>query len=556
MVSNNNVSKRIIKDAIKHSLLPLVLLTLLGIALSICGVFFAVVSKAVLDSATGGVQGNIAKPVLILVALIAAQLAMQVLFSSISVSSEGRLNKNIKKRFFSQILNKDYLQISRYHSGDLLNRMSGDIGSVASGIINIIPETVSQLVRLLLGFFVLFRLDSTVALICLLAGPVVIVVSKIYRDKMKALHKKCQETKGKSLSFMQECLQNIMVVKSFSGEKQFTSRAIMLEQDYLTHIIRRNNISIIANVLFYISITAVYYFALAWGAYKISKGLMTFGTLTAVLQLTGQIQGPFRGLSSLLPKYFALVASCERLAEITALDSEIKSKEIDYKSLYRDMSCITLENVSFSYDEKPILKNASLNIEKGDFIAISAGSGIGKSTFLKLLLGIIRPLDGRIYIKLENGTSVPVDKNIRPLFAYVPQGNMVLSGTIRENIVFAQEDVDEEKIIESAKISAVWDFIGSLPQGLDTVIGEKGLGLSEGQVQRIAVARAIYSDSPIILLDEATSALDEETEKVLLQNIKNMKEKTCIIVSHRKAVFEICRKGIAIKDGSFQNIKH
>ncbi|MDD3766561.1 MAG: ABC transporter ATP-binding protein, partial [Eubacteriales bacterium] len=540
-MSNNNVSKRIIKDAIKHSLLPLVLLTLLGIALSICGVFFAVVSKAVLDSATGGVQGNIAKPVLILVALIAAQLAMQVLFSSISVSSEGRLNKNIKKRFFSQILNKDYLQISRYHSGDLLNRMSGDIGSVASGIINIIPETVSQLVRLLLGFFVLFRLDSTVALICLLAGPVVIVVSKIYRDKMKALHKKCQETKGKSLSFMQECLQNIMVVKSFSGEKQFTSRAIMLEQDYLTHIIRRNNISIIANVLFYISITAVYYFALAWGAYKISKGLMTFGTLTAVLQLTGQIQGPFRGLSSLLPKYFALVASCERLAEITALDSEIKSKEIDYKSLYRDMSCITLENVSFSYDEKPILKNASLNIEKGDLIAISAGSGIGKSTFLKLLLGIIRPLDGRIYIKLENGTSVPVDKNIRPLFAYVPQGNMVLSGTIRENIVFAQEDVDEEKIIESAKISAVWDFIGSLPQGLDTVIGEKGLGLSEGQVQRIAVARAIYSDSPIILLDEATSALDEETEKVLLQNIKNMKEKTCIIVSHRKAVFEICR---------------
>lgn len=535
----------------KKSLVALASLTITGVALAAVGVSFAIASKNVLDVATATVKGNIFHAALSLGGLIIVQLALQALFTAIDARARGSLEIRLRNRLFSGMLEADYSGITRHHSGELVNRLFGDISSVAGGVMQIVPNGLSFVTRTLLSFFVLLRLDPVLAVLCVLMGLLVAIASKIYRGKMKSLHKKTQETKGKAMAFMQECLQNLLMVKSFRGEDAIAGHATSLQQEHYKYSIKRNNISIMSNILFYIMVTMVYYFALSWEAYRLSKGAVTFGTLTAVLQLIGQVQTPFRGISAMFPVYFSMIASAERIMEILGLPCESDSEPVNCKEIYDNLDSIVFDNVSFAYGDTTVFMDASLKITKGGCIAFSAASGIGKSTLLKLLLGIIAPDKGRIFVLLKNGAKYNLDKSTRGLFAYVPQGNMVLSGTISDNISFSNKHYDKKSLIRCAKAAQLWEFVNSLPQGLDTVIGEKGLGLSEGQIQRLAIARALYHGSPIILLDEATSALDEETEAAVLRSISSMEGKTCVIVSHRKTVFEVCRQVIGIHDGKF-----
>ena len=251
-----------------------------------------------------------------------------------------------------------------------------------------------------------------------------------------------------------------------------------------------------------------------------------------------------------MPKYYTTIASAERIMELDDLqnEKEINKKEINVLDTYKNLNSVEFENISFKYDRDIILDNTSLSIKKGDFVAIMGISGIGKSTLLKLLLGVFNLNFGKIYLDTNNG-KIPIDKNTRKLFSYVPQGNMLISGTIKDNITFINPDASDSEIEEVIRISCAKQFIDELPLGLETVIGEKGLGLSEGQVQRLAIARSLLADSPILLLDEATSALDEKTEKEFLTNLKALDNVTCIIVSHKKAALDICNKTIQIKNG-------
>jgi ATP-binding cassette subfamily B protein len=277
-------------------------------------------------------------------------------------------------------------------------------------------------------------------------------------------------------------------------------------------------------------------------------GVISFGTLTSVVQLVNQIQAPFAGISGIMPQYYSVLASAERIIEIEALPEEpLEYPLLDRRRAYDGLERMTFENICFSYGREVVLKDASLEIKKGDFVVIGGISGIGKSTLIKLLLGVIKPQKGRILLRI-NGEDVPAGKHSRPLFSYVPQGNLLLSGTIREAVSVANENLSDEKIMAAARISCADTFIERLPDGLDTYIGEKGFGLSEGQIQRLAITRAILSDAPIILLDEATSALDETTEARLLNNIKELKDKTCVIISHKRAAFEICNKHVFIEE--------
>ena len=277
---------------------------------------------------------------------------------------------------------------------------------------------------------------------------------------------------------------------------------------------------------------------------------MTYGTVTAIIQLVNQVQSPFVSLSGIMPKYYTTIASAERIMELDDLpnEKEINKKEIDVLDTYKNLNSVEFENISFKYDRDIILDNTSLSIKKGDFVAIMGISGIGKSTLLKLLLGVFNLNFGKIYLDTNNG-KIPIDKNTRRLFSYVPQGNMLISGTIKDNITFINPDASDAEIEKAIRISCAKQFIDELPLGLETVIGEKGLGLSEGQVQRLAIARSLLADSPILLLDEATSALDEKTEKEFLTNLKALDNVTCIIVSHKKAALDICNKTIQIKNG-------
>ena len=276
---------------------------------------------------------------------------------------------------------------------------------------------------------------------------------------------------------------------------------------------------------------------------------MTVGTFTAIVQLVGQVQSPFRDISSVLTKYYETCAAAERIMEIEGIEEDCSS-ELTLSRELENFVSIKAENLSFSYGEEPVLRAASIEIKRGEIAVIKGISGIGKSTFFKLLLGILKPAGGSICINCEN-KSISAGRETRRMFAYVPQGNMILSGSIRRNITFLEDGGDDEKIVAAAKNACIWDFIQSLPDGLDTVIGENGMGLSEGQVQRIAVARAFFYDAPVILLDEATSALDEKTELEILQNVKSMKNKTCIIITHKKSAESICNREICLSDGKF-----
>mgnify|MGYP002335347632 FL=1 len=288
---------------------------------------------------------------------------------------------------------------------------------------------------------------------------------------------------------------------------------------------------------------------MGWCAIKVSMKAMTYGTLTTVLQLISQIQTPFVSITKMFPQYYAVLASAERIMEIENITNEESTYEkIDVKQTYDKLKSIRFNNIKFNYGRETVIEHGDAMLNKGDFVAIRGISGIGKSTLMKMLLGVFKPQQGTIDICLENGKTIQASPDTRCMFSYVPQGNYLFSGTIRENILMINPNASDEEVSQALKLSEIEDFIENLPDGLDTVIGEKGLGISEGQAQRLAIARALISNAPIILLDEATSALDKNTEEKVLDNIKKLNKKTCIIITHKAAALEVCNREFIIND--------
>lgn len=480
--------------------------------------------------------------------LLVFQLGLNLISRSSAERCKARLEWTLKQHMLKIIIKKDYAAISKYHTGELQNRMFNDVGVIADGATTIIPNIVLVITRLICAFAYLVYIDRIFALVFLVGGIIVFLSTQIFRKKLKQLHKAVQESEGKTRSFIQEALTSLLVVKAFSVEEKVGDKSETLQSENYTAKMKRRFFSISASAGLGFVFSAGYVFALAFGAYRLVNGL-DYGTVTAMLQLVNQIQAPFAQLSGIMPKYFSLLASAERLIEIEKLPDEAESnaESLNVNELYSTLKAISFENISFKYDRDIVLDDTSLKIDKGDFVAIMGISGIGKSTLLKLLLGVFKVQEGEIKLICENGET-PVSYETRRLFSYVPQGNFLLSGSIRENLTFINSDATEKEIKEAIRISCADEFISTLPDGLDTVIGERGIGLSEGQLQRLAIARSLLSNSPVILLDEATSALDEDTEKRFLTNLKELNNKTCIIVSHKKAALEICNKHIQIID--------
>lgn len=526
----------------RKSLISVIILTVLATSISLLSLRFTLASKNIIDIATHQADGNLINACVELVTLLLIQLALQISISFVNVQANAKLDIELKKSVFKTLITKDYMSVTKYHSGELLNRLTSDINVIIGGIISIVPNICLLLTSIIGGFIILFNLDRFFAVLILLVGPVLVLCARLYSKRFKQLHKDCQLADGKTRSFMQEMLQNILVIKSFSNETDILDKSEQLQRNTYKLKLKRVKISILANICMYLAFNAGYYFALAYGAYKISVGLMQFGTVTAMLQLVGKIQTPFRDISSMIPQMFSVSASVERIMELENMPEEQTSGST-FNS-YEKTQSIVFDNVCFGYEpEKPVLKNASFDIKKGEFVVIGGESGIGKSTAIKLMLGIMSPNSGRIYIKTDDG-EVDVGYATRELFAYVPQGNLILSGSIRENVAFGKKDATDEEIIHAMTLAQIWDYVKSLPDGLNTELGEKGLGLSEGQVQRISIARALLYNAPILLLDESTSALDEQTEEELLSTLKKMTDKTVIIISHKKAAFDFCDKVI------------
>ncbi|MGN0534141.1 MAG: peptidase domain-containing ABC transporter [Eubacterium sp.] len=533
------------------------LLIVLNIAAGVMSVFFANFSKRIIDGATEYKDFNIViKYTIAFLGIVILQMTISIIKNCYAERCKGRLDIILKSYLFNIIVKKDYSKISSYHTGDLQNRIFNDVQVVSEGFTNIIPQAVYFISRLLSSLIYIVIIDKFFALVFLAGGCLVFLITQAFRGSLKKLHKRVQETEGATRSFIQESLVNLLVIKAFSVEDKIEDHSSQLQEENFKAKIRRRNFSIFANT----GLSAVFsigsVFAVAFGAWGIMYNSLSYGTVTALIQLVNQVQAPFASLSGIMPKYFSMIASAERLMEIDALPDEIgiNEKEFDTDGLYSKLNSIEFDNISFKYDRDIILDDTSLSIKKGDFVAITGISGIGKSTLLKLLLGVFKVQSGEIYLNCGD-ERIYVDRFTRRLFSYVPQGNMLVSGTIRENLTFINSDATDEEIQQAIKISCAKQFIDELPKGIDTVIGEKGLGLSEGQVQRLAIARSLLSKSPVLLLDEATSALDENTEKEFLSNLKELNNVSCIIVSHKKAALEICNKKIQIIDGKITEVK-
>lgn len=481
--------------------------------------------------------------------IISGRLFLRIFAQSLTIKVQASMEMQMRTSLFNKILSKKYDRINSYHSGELMNRMTSDIKIVTDGITTIVPNMLYFITQFVGAFAVLIIFDWKFTMVFIVAGIVISAVTLLFRGKLKSLHKEVQETDGRVRSFFQEAIESILVVKTFGVEESFGKKGDELQIINYNAKMKRRRISICANAGFSFVFNMGYLLALVWCALKVCANTMTYGTLTAVLQLISQIQTPFVNITKIVPQYYSILASAERIMEIEDIEVEENSGEpISVKAFYECFQKAAFEGIQFNYGRESVLEEGEAWFHKGDFVAIRGISGIGKSTLMKMLLGVFQPGSGHIRLYKDNGEYVEAGPDTRGLFSYVPQGNYLFSGTLRENILLINPCATEEEIDEALEISDIKDFVQTLPEGLDTVIGEKGLGISEGQAQRLAIARALLSNAPILLLDEATSALDAETEQNVLKRIKSLNQKTCIIITHKAAALDVCNREFVIEN--------
>lgn len=513
------------------------------------GIMFAFLSRDVIDSAVSGNMPLLLRYSAVTVLTVIAEAALSYISNYVENRTTASFDRTLKLRLFKSIEEKDYYRISKHHSGDLLTRITDDVSMVSLNAVCVIPDLLSVCLSLVLALISLIRLDPRFGLIFLLGGALFMGAVKLFSRFLKRLHKRVQEAVANGNAFFQESLVNLLMVKVFGIEKEIAAKCADLQNTVVNEKIRRSNIYLLssagANLLF----NAGGLYALIWSAFRLAAGGISFGTLTAMIQLVNRVQSPVAGLSAFIPKAFSILASAERIIEIEELPAEDPGDKLKNPSgFYSELTEIRFDSVSFAYDRLPVISGADFSVPKGSFVVISGHSGIGKSTLMKLLLGVYKPQSGSISL-IAGDRKIPVGKNTRPLFAYVPQGNMILSGTVRDAVKIVAPGASDAEIMEAAKISCALDFIDALPDKLDTEIGENGLGLSEGQIQRLAVTRALLSGAEILLLDEATSALDSETETQLLKNLRTLRGKTCIIISHKPSAFKVCDFALSVSEG-------
>ena len=534
--------------------LGVLLLVLLNSAISISAVAFALVLREAIDGAVSGNKMVFLKFVIILGLIMLGQIAARGVIRFLDEYVRSGMENVIKTRLYETILSRKYSAITAFHTGELLNRITNDAVVVADGFVQIIPGIIAMLVKLAGAAAVLFVLDYRFSIIFFAGGGLVLIFTTLFRRVMKKLHKDVQAADGVLRSYLSENLGSLMVLKTFGAERKSidTSKQYMDKHRFMR--MKRNKFSNICNVGFGLVMNGGYIFGLCWCSFGILHGSITYGTLSAVLQLVDQLWAPLANMTGYLPKFYGMLSSAERCMELETLEEEHVESQFsrDYcRELYKDMTAIECKNITFRYEDDIILENADISIGKGELITIMGNSGAGKST---LLLAIYEPEKGTLEIKTEK-ESYALTEKYRKMFAYVPQGNFLMSGNVTSAIVSLDDtsaDVDMDKVKAVAHIACADTFVEKLEHGYDTLIGERGMGISEGQAQRLAIARALYTDAPVLLLDEATSALDEQIEKKVLKNIRELTDKTVIIVSHRKAVLEVCDRCVVLEDKHFE----
>ena len=519
----------------------LVLTVLQGITGGI-GVIFAFLLREIVDSAVSRDAAVFRHNVILIIGLVLVQQAVNAVIRWLLELSKSEIENEFKQRLFDNILRKDYAAVSAVHTAEWLNRLTNDAVVVSGGVVEIMPGLFGMAVRLVSALVMIIVLDRWFASVFIPGGILLVFLTYAFRGVLKRLHRNIQESDGRLRVFLQERISSLMIVKAFSTEKQSSDGAAAAMADHKAARMRRILFSNVANLGFGAAMQGMYLVGIIYCANGIMTGRVTYGTLTALMQLIGQVQGPFAYISSYIPRWYAMLASSERLMEIEgyADDGQTASAETMRHYYKEDFHVLGLRNAVFAYpSSEEVLSGLNMEIRKGETIAVIGHSGCGKSTVLKLLMGMYSLNVGERYIDDH-----PLTTYHRRLFFFFPQGNVHMNGTIKDVVCFA-EPYEDKRLKASLSIACADEFVDDT----DMELGEHGSGLSEGQMQRLAIARAIYTDAPILLLDEATSALDEITEQKLLENLRRMTEKTVVLVTHRKTALSICDTVYGLADG-------
>lgn len=522
-------------------------LSLLSVVVSLLCIARAKCYQVIIDAI-----GKSGSPIVLYSCLFALLVVVTVILCQIYRFFRERtvtdMYNRIRRKVMNAALGAEYGVISGFHTGDILNRMFSDAKIVSESTADIIPSLFELSVTLLGSAVFLFFISRPFCLILVASGILMSLVAVLARKVLKRLHKEVQESDGAVRSLFQEQLSGLLMIKVFGAEARSLSSIDKKQKNYFDKNMKKQIASCVLNFGYTMACNAVLLFTFFYAVYGIKEGFLTYGTLTAMMQLANNIQSSVTGLGALLPKIYSAAASGERVNEITDI-----SKEREEKTELSEVSKIDFNNISFSYGRNVVLKNIGFSVSKGETVAIQGASGIGKSTLLYLLLGIYKCDSGEITIS-DGEKTEKAGKGTRRFFAFTPQGNGLFSGTIAENIIFARENVTDEEMKNALKISCADEFISALPDGVDTYLGENGAGLSEGQQQRIAIARALLSGAEVLLLDEATSALDEATEKRFIENLRTV-GKTAILITHRKSPLSIASSSYIIKENGIKKVK-
>ena len=533
---------------IRRRIPKIILLTLSSVANAIFSVWFALGTKDVINGAVSGDPDQFKKAVVVQLCIVLGILITQILDNFLKERLVTELDRDWKHDLLHDLLHGDYAGVSAYHSGELLNRLNNDVATLDNTIVTLLPTCASMVARLASAFGVLVAMEPMLCLVALGVGIVMVLLTGFVRRKLKNLNKRVSEENGRVSGFIQETLEKLLMVQAMDVSDEMEKRSDKLMKTRFDIQQKRKNVSLISSSCVSIFAYGASFCALVFCAGRILDGRMDYGTLMAVTQLINQVKAPMVNMSGIMPQYIAAVAAAERLMELVELIPEETAVQQDADALYEKMVSLDAKGLCFAYDRDRVFENAEFSLPKGQFGVILGHSGIGKSTLLKIMLGIFHPADGGLSIETGDG-SVALDRTTRKMFAYVPQGNLLISGTLRDNLILTRPDATEEQIQRAVHISAMDDYLPSLPKGLETVIGESAAGLSEGQAQRLSIARAVLSDAPIMLLDEATSALDAQTETVVLERLSSLPGKTCIAVTHRPAAIALSDWTMEMRDG-------
>ena len=523
----------------------IVFYTILGIISTTLGLVSSVISKQLIDIITGYKTEQLPFLIVMILGSTVLSLVANSILSRVSVKLSIDINNDIQADIFDKIIDADWLSISKYTNGDVLNRFNSDVGTVSSNAISWLPTIIIAIYNFAATFLVIWHYDKIMALIAFISAPFMLLSSRFLIKKQRDYNMKMRKMNSQMTTFEVETFYNFDSIKSFGITGTFSRKLRDWQGKYKKVSLDYNKFSIWTNVFMSVLGTAVSLTAFGYCLYRLWTHDITYGTMTLFLQQRASLSSAFSSAVSIIPSFLTSSVSAHRIRELVQLPKEMhieQSRELD--AWKNDGYTIRLNDVNFAYVEnKKVITDSDFVARPGEIVALVGPSGEGKTTMIRLILGLVHPESGEVNIIASNGKSIISNANTRYLFAYVPQGNTMLQGTIADNMRMVKEDATDEEIVEALKIACAWDFVSKLPDTFNTELGERGRGLSEGQAQRVAIARAVLRDAPILLLDEATSALDVTTERQVLRNIIQQRpNKTCIVTTHRPSVLNMCQR--------------